>query len=68
MLEGRKKLIALSGSNISAIPSYSEVHSIVALEAMSYNLPVIITKQCQFSEIAEADAGIVIEPDSQPLA
>jgi len=68
MLEARKKLIALSGSNISVIPSYSEVRSIVALEAMSCNLPVIITKQCQFSEIAEADAGIVIKPDSKPLA
>jgi len=38
------------------------------LEAMACSLPVIITRQCQFPEIAEAEAGIVIEPDSKQLA
>lgn len=68
MLSGHEKLAALSRADICAIPSYSEVRSIVALEAMACSIPVVITQQCQFPEVAEVKAGIVIEPDSKQLA
>jgi len=68
MLTGKEKLAALSRANICVIPSYSEVRSIVALEAMICGLPLIITRQCQFPEVAEARAGIVIDPDAVQLA
>jgi len=68
ILTGSDKLAALSRADVFVVPSYSEVRSIVALEAMACSLPVIITRQCQFPEIAEAEAGIVIEPDSKQLA
>jgi len=67
MLNGYEKLAALSRADICVVPSYSEVRSIVALEAMIYKLPVIITHQCQFQEIAEYGAGIIIEPDPKQL-
>jgi glycosyltransferase involved in cell wall biosynthesis len=68
MLTGREKLMALGGADICVIPSYSEVRSIVALEAMASALPVIITRQCHFPEVAEAGAGLVIEPEVNQLA
>lgn len=67
MLSGHEKLAALSRADISIVPSYSEVRSIVALEAMICRLPVIITRQCNFPEIAEYEAGIIIEPDLKQL-
>lgn len=63
-----EKLAALSRADICVIPSYSEVRSLVALEAMACKKPIIITHQCQFPEIAEANAGIMIEPDPDQLA
>lgn len=68
MLTGMEKLAALNRANICTIPSYSEVRSIVALEAMACGLPIIITRQCHFPEVAEARAGIVIEPNADQLA
>ena len=67
MLNGHEKLAALSRADICIVPSYSEVRSIVALEAMICKLPVIITRQCNFPEVAEYEAGIVIEPDLKQL-
>jgi len=67
MLNGNKKLAALSRADICIVPSYSEVRSIVALEAMICKVPVIITRQCNFPEVAEYEAGIVIEPDLKQL-
>ena len=68
MLTERWKLAALSRADICAIPSYSEGMSIVVLEAMACGLPVVITRQCHFPEVAEAKAGIIIEPNADQLA
>lgn len=68
MLTGREKLAGLSRADICVIPSYSDIRTLVALEAMICGLPVVITRQCQFPEIAEAKAGIVIDPDPDQLA
>lgn len=68
MLTEREKLAALSRADICAIPSYSDVRTIVALEAMACGVPLVITRQCHFPEVAEANAGIVIEPNSDQLA
>ena len=68
MLTGQEKLAVLSGADICVIPSYSEVRSIIALEAMACGLPIIITRQCHFPEVAGAKAGLVIEPEVNQLA
>jgi len=68
MLTGKEKLAALSRADIFVLPSYSEGFSMAILEALAWGLPVIITHQCHFPEVAEVRAGIVIDPDSAQLA
>jgi len=69
MLTERKKLAALGGADIFVHPAYSEGFSMAILEALASRLPAIITRQCgNFPEIADANAGIIIEPESNQLA
>jgi glycosyltransferase involved in cell wall biosynthesis len=67
MLTGWDKLAALARADLFVLPSYSEGFSIAVLEALTCRLSVVITHQCYFPEVAEADAGIVLEPDIAQL-
>jgi glycosyltransferase involved in cell wall biosynthesis len=68
MLTGYKKLVVLSGVDIFVLPSYSEGFSMTILEAMICGLPVIITHQCNFPEVTQHNAGIIINPEMNELA
>lgn len=49
-------------ADLFALPSYSEGFSMAILEALAARVPVLATTACHFAELAEADAGLVVEP------
>jgi glycosyltransferase involved in cell wall biosynthesis len=67
MLTGRDKLAAYSAADVFVLPSHGEVLGVSVMEALAATLPVIITRQCQFPEVASEGAGLVINPDPDEL-
>ena len=68
MLTGEDRLSTMSIADVFVLPSYSEGFSIAILEAMAVCLPVVITDGCNFPEVAEHDAGFVVEASQIPVA
>jgi glycosyltransferase involved in cell wall biosynthesis len=61
-VDGQTKIDLLLNSKVFALPSYSEGFSIAVLEALVYELPVVVSTETGLSnEIKEFHAGIVIE-------
>ena len=63
LLTGTAKLAALASADLFVLPSHSEGFSMAILEALAAGLPVVISKQCNFPEVSEHDAGFVVEPN-----
>ena len=55
---GKRKSDILSSSSAFILPSYSEGLPISALEAMSFKLPCILSKNCNLPDAFEAGAAI----------
>ena len=68
IVRGQEKLALMSRSNIYTLPSYSEGFSMSVLENLAASKPVLITPGCNFPEVAAADAGLCVQPQSGPLA
>jgi len=62
-LHGQEKLAALAGAELFVLPSFSEGFSMAVLEASAAGLPVLLTPQCNFPELAKAGAAIEVAPD-----
>ena len=60
-LTGSDKWEAYQGAHMFVLPSYAEGFSISVLEAMSAGVPVVISEQCSFPEVANHGAGFVVE-------
>ncbi len=69
MLIGDDKIAAFQGSDVFALPSYSENFGMAAVEAMACVLPVVITKGVGISEkVRQSGAGLVVEKDVNQVA
>lgn len=64
---GVKKAEALSSASLLVIPSRREAMSIVVLEAGACGCPVLFTDACGLSDIAQADAGIMVSVSASAL-
>jgi len=67
MLTGNDRFAALAAADVFVLPSYSEGFSMTVLEAMASGLPVIVSRQCYFPEVAAQGAGLVVESEVGPL-
>lgn len=63
MLTGKDKLAALACADLFVLSSYSEGFSTAILEALAAELPVVISRQCNFPEVSQHNAGFVVEPN-----
>lgn len=63
-LYGHNKLAALTDASVFCLPSGHECFSISIIEALACRLPVVISPQCHFNEVAEVGAGEIanVEP------
>ena len=57
---GQDKQALLSAVDAFILPSFSEGVSMAVLEAAASGLPVVLTRQCNFPELARAEAAIEV--------
>ncbi|MGI0011642.1 MAG: glycosyltransferase, partial [Nitrosopumilaceae archaeon] len=60
---GNEKSQLLESAKIFVLTSYSDIHPVAVEEALAMGVPVLITKNCDFPEVEEYDAGILVEPN-----
>jgi glycosyltransferase involved in cell wall biosynthesis len=60
---GETKKQILAAADVFILPSFSEGFSVAILEAAAAGLPVLLTPECNFPELAKAGAAIEISTD-----
>ncbi|HVU10984.1 MAG TPA: glycosyltransferase [Phototrophicaceae bacterium] len=67
-LEGEDRLGALAAADLFCLPATGEGLSMAALEALAAGLPAILSPGCNLPEVAQYGAGVIVEPQVEPLA
>lgn len=67
-LGAAERLEALAAADVFCLPATGEGLSMAALEALAAGLPVILSPGCNLPGAAEAGAGLIVEPQVEPLA
>lgn len=67
MLKSELKWSALAAAELFVLPSFSEGFSVAVLEALAMGVPTIVSSPCHFPEVAEANCGWGIEPETRAL-
>jgi glycosyltransferase involved in cell wall biosynthesis len=57
----------LGGADLFVLPSHQEGDSVAVKEALAAGLPVVLTRNCHFPEVAREPAGLVIDPSVEEL-
>jgi glycosyltransferase involved in cell wall biosynthesis len=63
-----QRLYLYRRAKLLAVPSRSEVMTMVALEAAAVGTPVILTDRCGFDEVSEIGGGLVVPANQTALA
>ncbi|HTR40302.1 MAG TPA: glycosyltransferase [Pseudomonadales bacterium] len=66
-ISGENKKQILAAADAFILPSFSEGFSVAILEAAGAGLPVLLTPQCNFPELARANAAIEITTDTDGI-
>ena len=67
-IEGAEKSAVYKMANLLVVPSRQEAMSIVALEAASFGIPVMLTEECGFSEIKSICPDFEVSADVLGIA
>ena len=67
-LAGDDRLAALAAADLFVLPAVGEGFSMATLEAMASGVPVLLTPDCHFPEVADAGAGLVVPRDAAALS
>lgn len=67
-LYGRAKWEALVDATCFCLPSRQEGFSMAVTEAMAAGTPVVISRECHFPEVAQAQAGLVVSLNAGEVA
>ena len=64
----QQRTALLGRASLLVVPSHSEVMSMAALEAGAMGVPVVLTDQCGFDNVAKIGGGLVVKVDKAALA
>jgi len=56
-----EKLELLNNAKVYVLTSYSDVHPTAIQDALAMGVPVVITKTCDYPEVEEYNAGIIVD-------
>ncbi|MCR9248217.1 MAG: glycosyltransferase [bacterium] len=67
LVTGRERADLWSAADAFALPSASEGLPLGPLEAAAHGAPLLVSPACHLPEVAEFDAGAIVEPDVDTL-